>query len=54
MANEIYKRSWWGDGWKTNTIGWGSVMMPKNEDYIRRVLEDGGTLEALECQINLQ
>ena len=28
MANEIYSKSWWGDGVCDNTVGWGLIYQP--------------------------
>lgn len=28
MANEIYSKSWWGDGVCDNTVGWGLIYKP--------------------------
>lgn len=49
---EVYKRTYWGNGIESNRIDWGSVLFPINREYVKRVLNDNGTIEAVECFIN--
>ena len=55
MSNEIYSKSFWGIG-ACNRIGWGIVYKPFAgcstpivDNYVTRVLADGGELESINC-----
>jgi hypothetical protein len=58
MANEIYSKSWWGDGVCNNTVGWGLIYKPYagcepasdiTVNFIARVKADGGRIESSQC-----
>ena len=46
----VYVLSWFGDGAKNNSIGWGSIYpISTVSKYVNRVLADGGVIEAQNC-----